>query len=107
MIRTFLILSKARGINGYYEISCLQAYKKLFTGIDCIDRQMMWTLSSSVSPDEAHEVDSQVIASRGISKDAIEGVMSFLEKRDPNFPNKISTDMPSIYPWQKSKFDKS
>jgi hypothetical protein len=33
--------------------------------------------------------------------------MSFLEKRDPNFPNKISTDMPSIYPWQKSKFDKS
>ena len=67
----------------------------------------MWTLSSSVSPDKAHEIDSQVIASRGISQDAIEGVMSFLEKRDPDFPNKISTDMPSIYPWKKSKFDKS
>jgi len=72
-----------------------------------LTRQMMWTLSSSVSPDKAHEIDSQVIASRGISKDAIEGVMSFLEKRDPDFPNKISTDMPSIYPWKKSKFDKS
>jgi enoyl-CoA hydratase/carnithine racemase len=72
-----------------------------------LTRQMMWTLSSSASPDKAHEIDSQVIASRGISQDAIEGVMSFLEKRDPDFPNKISTDMPSIYPWKKSKFDKS
>ena len=72
-----------------------------------LTRQMMWTLSSSESPDKAHEIDSQVIASRGVSKDAIEGVMSFLEKRDPDFPNKISTDMPSIHPWEKSKFDKS
>ena len=70
-----------------------------------LTRQMMWTLSSSLSPDEAHEIDSQVIASRGISKDALEGVMSFLEKRDPNFSNKISSDMPSIYPWKKSKFE--
>jgi enoyl-CoA hydratase/carnithine racemase len=70
-----------------------------------LTRQMMWSLSSSLSPDEAHEIDSQVIASRGISKDALEGVMSFLEKRDPNFSNKISSDMPSIYPWKKSKFE--
>jgi hypothetical protein len=26
-------------------------------------------------------------------------VKAFLEKRKPNFPGKVSTDMPSNYPW--------
>jgi hypothetical protein len=26
-------------------------------------------------------------------------VSSFLEKRAPNFPGKVSTDMPEGYPW--------
>jgi len=30
--------------------------------------------------------------------------MSFLEKRTAVYPNKISTDMPPIFPWIKSKF---
>ena len=66
---------------------------------------MMWTLSSSSSPYNAHEIDSQVIESRGSSDDAVEGVMSFLEKRKAHFPNKISADMPSVFPWTKNKFD--
>ena len=70
-----------------------------------LTRQMMWTLSSSSSPYDAHEIDSQVIQSRGSSDDAIEGVMSFLEKRKAHFPNKISADMPSVFPWTKNKFD--
>ena len=49
-----------------------------------LTRQMMWTLSSSSSPYDAHEIDSQVIQSRGSSDDAIEGVMSFLEKEKQN-----------------------
>jgi hypothetical protein len=28
-----------------------------------------------------------------------EGVASFLEKRPPTFPGKVSSDMPSQYPW--------
>jgi hypothetical protein len=28
-----------------------------------------------------------------------EGVAAFLDKRAPVFPNKVSTDMPSFYPW--------
>ena len=51
-----------------------------------------------------HEIDSKVIESRGSSGDAVEGVMSFLEKRDAKYPDKISSDMPSIFPWNKSKF---
>ena len=76
------------------------------TGVqEAIYSIMMWTLSSSSSPYDAHEIDSQVIQSRGSSDDAIEGVMSFLEKRKAKFPNKISADMPSIFPWNKDKFD--
>ena len=65
---------------------------------------MIWSLSSTSSPEEAHIIDSKVIDSRGSSGDAAEGVMSFLEKRTAVYPNNISTDMPSIFPWIKSKF---
>jgi len=61
-------------------------------------RQMMWKLSAAPSPREAHNVDSLSIfyASQGDGK---EGVSSFLEKREPNFSSKSSTDMPAFYPW--------
>ncbi len=32
--------------------------------------------------------------------DAKEGVTSFLEKRAPNYPDKVSSDMPQPYPWR-------
>jgi hypothetical protein len=32
--------------------------------------------------------------------------MSFLEKRKATFRNKVSSDMPSAYPWVNSKFEK-
>ena len=69
-----------------------------------LTRQMMWSLSSTSTPEEAHIIDSKVIDSRGSSGDAAEGVMSFLEKRNADYPNKISSDMPSIFPWIESKF---
>ena len=40
-----------------------------------LTRQMIWSLSSKDSPNDAHIIDSQVIESRGASKDAMEGVM--------------------------------
>ena len=35
----------------------------------------------------------------GAGPDVKEGVAAFLEKRPPAFPGKVSSDMPSLYPW--------
>ncbi len=68
-------------------------------------RQMMWRLAATGHPMEAHKIDSRGIYSRGASADVKEGVMSFLEKRAPNFPDKVSADMPRYFPWwQEEKY---
>ena len=67
-------------------------------------RHMLWSLSADDNPENAHEIESKLIDSRGLSDDAKEGVMSFLEKRSANFKNKISSDLPDDFPWRKSQF---
>tara|TARA_X000000368_G_C22984586_1_gene691526 strand:+ start:495 stop:1340 length:846 start_codon:yes stop_codon:yes gene_type:complete len=67
-------------------------------------RHMLWSLSADNNPEHAHIIESKLINSRGASSDAREGVMSFLEKRGPNFKNKISSDMPKDFPWRVSNF---
>ena len=62
-------------------------------------RQMMWKMLGADHPIEAHNVDSRGIFYTGKSADAREGVQSFLEKRDADFPGKVSTDMPEFFPW--------
>jgi enoyl-CoA hydratase/carnithine racemase len=62
-------------------------------------RQMMWRMLGADDPMEAHKVDSRGIYARGLSEDVREGVMSFLEKRAPDFRNKVSSDMPDYFPW--------
>lgn len=67
-------------------------------------RHMIWSLSAEDSPENAHIIESKLINSRGASEDAKEGVMSFLEKRDAKFSNKVSTDFPDDFPWRESIF---
>ena len=62
-------------------------------------RQMMWRGLSMSHPMEAHRVDSRAIQARGRAGDAREGVSSFLEKRQPVYPDKVSTDLPDIWPY--------
>jgi enoyl-CoA hydratase/carnithine racemase len=64
-----------------------------------LTRQMMWRMAGAEHPMQAHQVDSRAIQARGQSADAKEGVTSFLEKRQPVYPNKVSTDMPEFFPW--------
>lgn len=64
-----------------------------------LTRHMMWRMLGASHPMEAHIVDSAAIYSRGKTPDAKEGVMSFLEKRDPVYPVKVSDGMPKFFPW--------
>ena len=68
-----------------------------------LTRQMLWRMLGADHPMEAHKVDSRAIYARGASADAKEGVMSFLEKRPAVYPCKVSTDMPSFYPWWQER----
>ncbi|MGB0920147.1 MAG: crotonase/enoyl-CoA hydratase family protein [Alphaproteobacteria bacterium] len=68
-------------------------------------RQMMWRGLTMSHPMEAHQIDSRGVAATGQSPEAMEGVMSFLEKRPPNFPGKVSTDMPDFWPfWNEPEY---
>jgi enoyl-CoA hydratase/carnithine racemase len=64
-----------------------------------LTRQMLWRLAGAEHPMQAHRVDSRAIQARGRSADAREGVSSFLEKRQPTYPNRVSSDMPAFFPW--------
>ena len=71
-----------------------------------ITRQLLWRMAGAEHPMIAHRADSRGIQSRGASGDAYEGVTSFLEKRPPNYPNKVSADLPDIWDnWTAPDFE--
>jgi len=71
-----------------------------------LSRQMLWRMLGADHPMEAHRIDSRGIHFMGSSKDAREGVTSFLEKRAPHFGMRVSKDMPGYFPWwQERSFD--
>ena len=66
-------------------------------------RQMMWSMLAATHPEEAHVLDSMAMEKMGKSPDIKEGIASFLEKRDPNFPMKVSKDLPDLTAAMKQK----
>jgi enoyl-CoA hydratase/carnithine racemase len=62
-------------------------------------RRMMWTMLGASHPMDAHRADSRAMFARGQSADAVEGVTSFLEKRDAAFSDRVSDGLPDILPW--------
>ncbi|MEZ5938294.1 MAG: crotonase/enoyl-CoA hydratase family protein [Hyphomonadaceae bacterium] len=63
-----------------------------------VARQLIWRMAGAEHPMAAHKLDSRSLQSRGASDDVREGIGAFLEKRDAHFPNKVSTDVPDIFP---------
>ncbi len=62
-------------------------------------RAMLWRNPQFDHPMHAHRIDSRAIYTLSRGPDAKEGVASFLEKRAPRYPARVSSDMPQFYPW--------
>lgn len=70
-----------------------------------LSRQMLWRMLGASHPMEAHRVETRGIQIRGRSRDAQEGVTSFLEKRSADFGMTVSSDFPDIFPeWDEPEF---
>ncbi len=74
-------------------------------GSVALTRQLIWRTAGAAHPMDAHMADSRGIQARGKMADAREGVMSFLEKRPANYPDKVSSDLPDIWDhWTRPSF---
>jgi enoyl-CoA hydratase/carnithine racemase len=62
-------------------------------------RAMLWHNPNYDHPMHAHRIDSRAIYTLSRGADAAEGIASFLEKREPRYPSRVSSDMPAFYPW--------
>ena len=60
-----------------------------------VSRQMMWRMMGAAHPMDAHKIDSRSLQIRGQSGDVKEGIESFMQKRDPKFPNGVAGDFPA------------
>lgn len=70
-----------------------------------LTRQMMWRMLGADHPMRAHSADSRAILERGRSADTREGVTSFLEKRPAEYTDRVSTDLPDVFPgWVDPEF---
>ncbi|MEV6217440.1 enoyl-CoA hydratase-related protein [Nocardia sp. NPDC051833] len=65
-----------------------------------VTRQMLLNLSGHDSPYPAHSLDSKLIASCRSNPDTMEGILSFLGKRAPEFARRVPADIPDFFPWK-------
>ena len=63
-----------------------------------LTRQMMYRNMAVADPLEAHRVESLGVFHTS-RQDGKEGVQAFLDKREPRFGQRASSDMPAFYPW--------
>jgi enoyl-CoA hydratase/carnithine racemase len=64
-----------------------------------LTRQMLWRFAGAPDPWELLKVDGLMAMQLGATDEVKEGVRSFMEKRKPKFPGRVSADMPPAYPW--------
>ena len=61
-----------------------------------IVRRLLWRMQGAFNPEDAFLLESKALFYMGSSADSKEGVQSFLDKRAPQFPMKISSDFPDF-----------
>lgn len=64
-----------------------------------LTRQMIWRYAGQPAPFDLLDLDERLSLELGATADVREGIGSFIEKRTPSFPGKVSTDMPADLPW--------
>ncbi|WP_103354679.1 enoyl-CoA hydratase-related protein [Amycolatopsis sp. CA-128772] len=64
-----------------------------------VTRQLLYRMAGAESPFPVHELDSKLIGGLGANPDAVEGVLSFLQKRPPSFGMRVEKDLPDYLPW--------
>lgn len=64
-----------------------------------VTRQLLWRFTGDATPFDLNRIDSDLNRALGAGPDVREGVSAFLEKRAPQFPGRVSADMPPGYPW--------
>ncbi len=64
-----------------------------------ITRQLLFRMAPLDTPFPTRDLDSRLIADAPANPDAVEGVVSFLQKRPPDFPGRVSKDLPDYLPW--------
>jgi len=70
-----------------------------------LTRQLLWRSLCADHPMVTHRADSRGVQWRGRSADAREGIDAFLNKRGAEFPDRVSRDLPDIFPdWREPDF---
>lgn len=63
-------------------------------------RQMLYRMSPLESPLAVQRLDSRLIAGCATSPDTAEGILSFLQRRDPQWSGEVPEDLPPYLPWR-------
>lgn len=67
---------------------------------EAVIRRTLTHMLGEPSPEASFQLDSQLIAHAFASADTVEGIMSFLQKRPPEFTGLVSKDLPDFVPWR-------
>lgn len=70
-----------------------------------VTRQLLYRMSAMDSPFPVHAVDSKLIGGLTGNADAVEGVLSFLQKRPPQWTLRVPEDLPGHLPWVGERHD--
>ena len=65
-----------------------------------ITRQLLWQMLGADHPMVAHRIESRAIFETGRMRDSAEGVVAFLEKREPSWTLMPTRDLPEWFPWR-------